>query len=216
MVKIDLSRTIKPGMWVFPAYIAPVICEWTRYELHGFRSNLLMLIEHTGTHVDSPAHFVEEGHFVDEVPLDRFCGRAIILDLHHVVANNKAFTVDEIEKSISKTDAAINEAIILLRTGWEDKWSTNDYQRNPGLSKEAAEYIVRRKVKAVGIDASSIDPGDSKDFPAHVALLKEGIVIYENLRNLESVGEAEFTFVGLPLRIEKGSASPVRAIAILE
>jgi kynurenine formamidase len=110
----------------------------------------------------------------------------------------------------------VNEAITLLRTGWEDKWSSDDYQRNPGLSKEAAEYIVRSKVKAVGIDAPSIDPGDSKDFPAHVTLLKEGIVIYENLKNLESVGKAEFTFMGLPLRIEKGSASPVRAIAIVK
>ncbi len=202
-------------MWVFPDYIAPIIREWTRHELHGFRSNLLMLIEHTGTHVDSPAHFIEEGPFIDEVSLDRFCGRAIILDLHHVMLNEKAFTVDEIEKSVPKTTTAIDEAIIILRTGWEDKWSTDDYQRNPGLSKEAAEYIVRHKVKAVGIDAPSIDPGDSKDFPAHVALLKEGIVIYENLKNLESVGEAEFTFVGLPLRIEKGSASPVRAVAIV-
>ena len=216
MVKIDLSRTIKPGMWVFPAYIAPVVCEWTRHELHGFRSNLLMLIEHTGTHVDSPAHFIEEGHFIDEVSLDRFCGRAIVLDLCHAVADNKAFTVDEIEKSILKTKAAADEAIVILRTGWEDKWSTDDYQRNPGLSKEAAEYIVRRKVKAVGIDAPSIDPGDSKEFPAHVTLLRDRIVIYENLKNLESVGEAEFTFVGLPLRIEKGSASPVRAIAIVK
>ena len=216
MVKIDLSRTIKPGMWVFPAYIAPVVREWTSRELHGFRSNLLMLIEHTGTHVDSPAHFIEEGSFIDEVSLDRFCGRAIILDLHHLVVNNKAFTVDEIEKSILKTRAAPDKAIILLRTGWEDKWSTDDYQRNPGLSKETAEYIVRRRVKAVGIDAPSIDAGDSKDFPAHVTLLKEGVVIYENLKNLESVGEAEFTFMGLPLRIEKGSASPVRAIAIVE
>jgi kynurenine formamidase len=175
-----------------------------------------MLIEHTGTHVDSPAHFIDEGSFIDEVSLDRFCGRAIIVDLHHAAANNKAFTVDEIEKSILKTRAAADEAIILLRTGWEDKWSTDDYQRNPGLSKEAAEYIVRRKVKAVGIDAPSIDPGNSKDYPAHVTLLKEGIVVYENLKNLESVGEAEFTFVGLPLRIEKGSASPVRAIAVLK
>jgi kynurenine formamidase len=216
MVKIDLSRTIKPGMWVFPAYIAPVVCEWTRHEVHGFRSNLLVLIEHTGTHVDSPAHFIEEGAFIDEVPLDRFYGRAVTVDLHNLAANNKAFTVDEIEKSILENRAAIDEAIVLLRTGWEEKWSTDDYQRNPGLSKEAAEYIVRRKVKAVGIDAPSIDPGDSKDFPAHVTLLKEGVVIYENLRNLESVGEAEFTFVGLPLGIEKGSASPVRAIAVLE
>jgi kynurenine formamidase len=174
-----------------------------------------MMIEHTGTHVDSPAHFIEEGPFIDQVSLDRFCGRAIILDLHHLAVSNKAFTMDEIEKSILKTGMAVDESIILLRTGWEDKWSTDDYQRNPGLSKEAAEYIVRRKVKAIGIDAPSIDTGDSKDFPAHATLLKEGIVIYENLKNLESVSEAEFTFVGLPLRIEKGSASPVRAIAIV-
>ena len=217
MVKIiDLSRTIKEDMPVFPAYATPVIREWTKLELHGFRSNLLMVIEHTGTHVDSPAHFMERGLSIDDVPLERFYGRATMIDLHGLAADNKKFTVDEIRKAVSKAKVSVRGSIVLLYTGWEDMWGTDVYLKNPGLSKDSSEYLVRQKVKAVGIDAPSIDSGDSEDFPAHKVLLRAGIPVYENLSNLKALETPEFTFNAFPLKIERGSASPVRAVAIRE
>jgi kynurenine formamidase len=213
---LDLTRTIEHDMPVFPAYLKPVIRGWTCLELHGFRSNLVMMIEHTGTHVDSPAHFMKEGPSIDELPLDSFHGRAVLLDLSSASVPNKSFKASDIKVATSAVGASVDRAIVLLRTGWEDRWNSDDYWRNPGLSREATAYLLKRRVKAVGIDTPSVDPGDSRDFPAHAMLLRKGVPIYENLTNLKALSKPEFMFAAFPLKIKGGSASPVRAVAVLD
>jgi len=84
----------------------------------------------------------------------------------------------------------------------------------PGLTREAAEYFVEKKVSAVGVDSPNPDHPDALDFPVHNTLLPRGILIIENLANLGSIKRPTFRFVGLPLKIRNGTGSPIRAVAL--
>jgi leucyl aminopeptidase (aminopeptidase T) len=89
----------------------------------------------------------------------------------------------------------------------------DEWLKHPALDEGAADYILDLKVNALGVDAPS---PDREPFPAHKKLLPEGILIYENLTNLGALVGKRFTFTGLPLKITRGSASPVRAVAFIE
>lgn len=211
---VDLSFEIHTGAPVFSAYPTPIIHKWVSIEEHGYYANLLMLIEHTLTHVDVPAHFIKNGLTVEKIPLDKFIGKGIVIDVSHKPPKSE-ITVEDIEKALKELNIAIGPGwIMLFHTGYDRKIGTSDFFDHPGLEWSASQYIARLKVNAVGIDAPSID---HEPYPAHKTLLSQGIVIYENLTNLDALmGNTGFKFIGLPLKIKAGSASPVRAIAILE
>jgi len=75
---IDLTMKLKTGSPVFPAYPIPIVHTRVNIRDHGFYANLLMMVEHTGTHVGSPAHFIEGAPTIDMVPLDRFMGLGVV------------------------------------------------------------------------------------------------------------------------------------------
>ena len=205
---IDLSAVIKSDALVFPGYPRPVILKWTDVEKHGYYSNVLHMVEHTLTHVDSPAHFVKGALTIDKVSLDHFIGKAIAIDFRDK-KNGGFITKEDLEKYVNKES---DIQVVLLYTGWDEYLGSEDYFKDyPGLSKDGAEYLRDLNIKAVGIDGPDIDSSKSDDFPAHNTLLPEGIVIYEGLVNLKEVTGKTFDFIGLPLKIYNGSASPVRA-----
>ncbi len=101
---------------------------------------------------------------------------------------------------------------VVLHTGWWRRWGTPDYfTAHPVLSGEAAEFLVESGVLLVGVDTPSVD---RPPFPAHLALLGNGVLIVENLTNLAAIGREIFQLVILPLRISGRDGSPVRAIAM--
>ncbi|ALM74644.1 cyclase family protein [Thermococcus barophilus] len=206
---VDLTMPLKTGAPVFPGYPTPIVHQWTSIEKDGYYSNLLMFVEHTGTHVDAPAHFVKDGATIDEVPLDRFMGKGVLVDVRDLPPKGM------ITADLIKSRASIGEnSIVLFLTGYDKKAGTDEWFEHPGLDESAAKYLAEKNVKAVGIDAPSID---HTPFPAHNILLPKGIVIYENLTNLEALLSAKnFCIIGIPLKIFKGSASPVRVIAKIE
>ncbi|MEM1509136.1 MAG: cyclase family protein [Thermofilaceae archaeon] len=207
---VDLSMELRTGTPVFPGYPIPIVHIWTSIDEHGYYSNLLMLDEHTGTHVDAPAHFVKEAATIDEVPLDRFIGEGVVIDVTDLPP--KAVITEE---SIRKAFKGINVGpgwVVLFRTGYDKKIGDLDWFNHPGLDEKAASYLTALNVNAVGTDAPSID---QQPFPAHKILLAKGIPIYENLTNLAEISGKRFKFYGIPLRIRKGSASPVRPIAVI-
>ncbi len=103
--------------------------------------------------------------------------------------------------------------IILFHTGYDRLAGRPEWFNHPGLGEDAARYLVELGVNAVGIDAPSID---HEPFPAHRILLSNSIPIYENLTNLDKLVGRVFQFIAFPLKIVRGSASPVRAVAVLE
>jgi len=211
---IDLSFEIHTGAPVFPLYPVPIVHKWTSIDEHGYYSNLLMFVEHTLTHVDVPAHFVKNGLTVEQMPLERFMGKCVVIDVSNKPPKYE-ITPEDIESQLKRLNVNVGPGwILLFYTGYDRKIGTPDFFNHPGLGWASSKYVAELKVNGVGFDAPSVD---HKPFPAHKTLLPKGIVLYENLTNLDKlVGLAGFKFIGLPLKIRKGSASPVRAIAIIE
>ncbi|RLF23280.1 MAG: cyclase family protein [Thermoprotei archaeon] len=213
---VDLSYKITHGMSVFPGYPIPAIIKWANIKVHGFYANVLYVVEHGGTHVDSPAHFIEEAPTIDKIPLGKFFGPCIALKVEPRRGN--VIGVEDIKRAENEQGLRLEkDLIVLLYTGWDSKWGSDEYFKNfPGIDSDAAEYLAEKEIKAVGIDSPSIDPPQATEFPAHKILLRKGILIYENLRSIGEVVGKRGTFYGVPLAIENGSASPVRAFIVLE
>jgi len=211
---IDLSFEIHSGAPVFPGYPVPIVHKWTSIEEHGYYANLLVFVEHTLTHVDVPAHFIKNGITVEHVPLEKCMGKGVVIDVSRKTSNSE-ITVEDIDKVLRELSLTIGPGwIVLFYTGYDKKIGTPEFFNHPGLGWAASRYLAGLKVNAVGIDAPSID---HEPYPAHKTLLSQGILIYENLTNLDLLlGNIGFKFIGLPLKIRAGSASPVRAIAIIE
>ncbi|WP_297464617.1 cyclase family protein [Thermococcus sp.] len=186
---IDLSTPISERTPVYPDDPPVSIKPWALIGRDGYYMNVLKMGEHTGTHVDAPAHFIPGGKTVDELPLEKFIGEAFVLDVRGGKGRVK---LDEIP------DSGYHNRIVLFLTEGRE------------LSPEVALFIVAEGIKAVGTDAMSIG-----DDAVHRILLSAEVPIFENLTNLDAVLGKEFTFMAFPLKIEGGSGSPVRAVAIM-
>jgi len=202
---------IKTNTPVFPSYPIPIVHTWTSVKEHGFYSNLLVLAEHTGTHVDAPAHVLEGGETIDLIPLERFMGEGIVVDAS-ALPPKASITKSFLEEAL-RGHGVGRGWIVLIMTGYEAKAGTPQWFEHPGLDGTAADYLAELGINAVGIDAPSVD---HPPYPAHEKLLRSGVAIYENLTNLKPLIGKRFKFIGVPLKIVKGSASPVRALAVLE
>jgi len=122
----------------------------------------------------------------------------------------------DIEDLIDWKDDIKKSDFILLYTGQENYWKTKKYfETYPVLSKDAANFLADFSLKGIGIDAASFDAIDSKNLPIHNILLKEDIILIENLCNLNKLINRHFIFCCFPLKIKDADASPVRACAII-
>ena len=167
----------------------------------------LSMSAHTGTHADMPSHFISGGSTCDKVPPEHFYGSAKVM---RVPVKSHIRKADLEPLDIQAGD------IILLDTGQSALMGHGMLSQNfIALTTEAAEYLVEKKIKTVGIDYLSVDPYDATDFAAHKALLGNGIAILEGLV-LEDVPEGIYTLSALPLKIPNGDGSPVRAVLVEE
>ena len=220
---VDLSHTLEEGIPVWPTHARFGHVLYESYELGDpARQYGLMLGEHTGTHMDAPLHFIQEdpAHYgINEVPLDRLAGRAVVIEATDVEPNGLLETshIQEWEEEHGPIEPGDR---VLVRYGWDERWATGPEGRSflkdwPGLGGEAAEYLVEKGVALVGCDTLAIDVFASEDNPAHYALLGNEVYIVENLKNLDRLPPFCF-FMAFPLKVKGGSGSPVRAVAFVE
>jgi len=208
---VDLSTSIASlSTPMFPGYPQPLKSTYTTIEENGYRSHVWSFVEHTATHVDAPAHFLKHGLTIEKVPLSRYVGHGIILNFSKK-KRKYAIRRDDIVKAVGERKVGLG-SVMLFYTGYTAKSNSPEWMDHPELTKEACEYIVKTKVKAIGFDAPSPDRGK---FPAHHILLPAKIGIYECLNNLGKLLNKDFIFVGAPLPLVGGSASPVRALALV-
>lgn len=211
---VDLSQEVSPATQMFPGYPQPALIPWTTRVHHGYLTEAMFMVTHTGTHVDAPWHYRPEGRKVHELSPAGFVARCHILDVRPKRAKARIGAV-EIRRAISATGFRKREAL-LLRTGWERMRGRGTYlSGNPALDRGGAEAIVRAQASLVGVDSANIDLPDATDYPAHHAILGAGIPVVENLANVGAIGATAFTLVALPLRLRGAGGSPVRAVAFV-
>lgn len=212
MTIVDLTALVTDKMPVFPGD-PHYRKEWhTYYESYPVCCSILTLGPHTGTHVDAPLHFIKGGQSIDQMPIETFTGRALCIDCRSVSQGDIA--VEHL-----KSVAIERDDIVLLFTGWQSRSGKPEFFEMawPGVSIEAADYLVGLGIKAIGTDTPSIDSikGLGSGAPAHMAFLGASMPIIESLVNLDKIMNRQVTFTALPLKLEGCEASPVRAIAVL-
>jgi kynurenine formamidase len=209
---IDLTLTISESIPSFPGSPKPQFISWSNLKEDGYNLELLFLSSHTGTHLDAPHHFIKNGLKINQIPLDRLIGKAILIKIKKT--KNNAITKSDIILFERKNGEIPNKSSIFFFTGWQKNLKKKNYfTENPGLDISAAKYIVSKKINLVGIDSPSIDLGNDESFSVHHIFSKNNILIVENLTNLKKISSKEFNFTILPLKLKDATGSPVRAIA---
>ena len=210
----DLTQTIRYEMQTFDPHVKPLTIPWAKMDIHGYESELIFMSTHTGTHMDAPYHFHLDGKRIDEIPVSMFVADAVLLNIKKPARGY--VTKDDIVSCEKKVRISKGNAVV-ISTGWETHAAKSDYlSNNPGLSKDAARYLVSKKVSIVGIDTANVDHPSASNFAVHKILLPKGALIVENLCNLSKIKQRSFRLIVLPLKIKGASGSPVRAIAITE
>ena len=213
MKSIDLTLTISEKLPTFPGSPTPRFISWERIATDGYNLELLFLSSHSGTHMDAPYHFLEKGSTIDQISANRLVRKAILIKIKKT-ANQQISKKDIIEFE-SKNQKIPNKSTVVFSTGWSKNLGKKHYfEKNPGLSIDAAKYLASKKINLVGIDSPSIDLGTNSKFSVHHILAKNNILIVENLTNLEKIKSNNFTLAVLPLKLKNATGSPVRAIAI--
>ncbi|HBS47867.1 TPA: cyclase [Candidatus Dependentiae bacterium] len=200
---IDISWPISEQTTQYKTKKEIKIIPTKTFEKDYFRESLITIGSHSGTHVDSPAHYLQHGTTLDKIPLSSLIGPANVLDLSHI---NEKITAQDLEKFEIKKDE-----IILLKTKNSNKAAFETFDPNfIYLSTDGAQFLTEKKVKAVGIDYLGIErnqPGHE----THKILLEKNILIIEGLR-LKEVKSGKYIFTCLPLLIENIESSPARTI----
>jgi arylformamidase len=210
MTLIDVSVPIHAGM---PIYEGDPPVEVTMHTAiaAGAPADVrrLVLGTHTGTHVDAPAHFIAGGATVDRLPLDVLVGPArVALPRPHAV-----ITRESLEALCPRgAPRRPEDERLLLKTSNSAGWALGRFTREyVALDAGAADWIVERGVRLVGIDGLSVDPWDSPGFPAHRRLLGAGVVILEGL-DLSRVEPGACELLCLPLPLRGLDGAPCRAL----
>lgn len=204
----DITLTVSPQSIVWPGD-TPVVIKHTSSIASGDNANVseISMSCHTGTHVDAPNHFLNNGVTVDDLSLDLLVGRAYVLHLPDVSMITASV--------LMQADIPPRTRRLLFKTRNSDLWANGNKEFQTdfvALSVDAAELLVDRNVKVVGIDYLSIAPY-KMGTPVHTILLNAGVVVIEGL-DLSKVSQGRYTLHCLPLKLGGADGAPTRAVLV--
>ncbi len=218
---IDLSWPIHTNMPVFPGILKTYVGVYVGHK-DSFRppnissqTNIMVMSDHAGTHIDAPLHFNPDGKGIDHMPVDKMIGNAAMQDFSFKKPGDSV-TLAEVKKNFES--AGINPKslnYILFRTGAADYYHADEYPAHYlEIRLDLVEWLLDQGIFAFGVDASAVD--HPKDRSTHMLMRKRLFYQIENLRNLDKVPQDRiFTFICAPLLLKDSSASPVRALALI-
>lgn len=204
----DVTLTITHDMPVWPGDTPPTLVRTGSIE-KGDNANTseVTLSVHTGTHVDAPDHFMNNGKTVEQLSLEALIGRAYVLYLPDV----KQITAAVVEAA----DIPPRTRRLLFKTRNSEYWAkgVKEFQTDfVGITEDAAQLLVDRNVRLVGVDYLSVAPY-KKSRPTHRLLLEAGVVVVEGL-DLSQVSQGRYTLTCLPLKLGGSDGAPARVILV--
>lgn len=210
---VDLTHCLSSNVPRSGMFSAPKLTRIVDMPEKQLTISRIETVVHMGTHLDAPRHFYLDGPPMEAVPLDRFMGPGVVL--HVDLPPDGVIEPADLERA----EPAIEPGdIVAVHTGWAEKWGTPDWDRHPCFSVDAARWLRDRRVKLLAVDTSTPDlplPRRAPDFifPVHRALLADGILIAEQLANLQALAGRRVEFMFGPLPIEGSDGSPARVLA---
>jgi arylformamidase len=212
---VDLSHRLEPGKQRFKLEIKPSpVEEWVpEYKVPAGEWYIMEDLEmctHVGTHVESPYHALREGKHVADMDIRKLIGEAVVVDFFDK-GYQDAITRSDIEK---RGEHIRQSDIVLIRTGLSRYYGTPQYRR-PYVETEAIGWLIRKKIKCLGIDCSGIENRAAASHEInHRTLFNNDIPLIEDMNNLDKLKETRVFFIALTLPIEGLDASLIRPIAI--
>ncbi|MBT2662905.1 arylformamidase [Bacillus sp. ISL-45] len=199
---IDISQVLNNSIPVWPGD-TPFQYEvsWGMEESGSVNVGQVTMSTHTGTHIDAPFHFENDGKKVIELDFNLYIGPALVIH----VEKPESIGIKELQG----VDLNGVERLLIRTDSWQDK--TVFPESIPHIEPELAAFLAGHGVKLLGLDLPSVDPLDSKELSAHHELNNQGIHILEGLV-LDKIEPGEYELAALPLALEQGDGSPVRAV----
>lgn len=208
---IDLTQSMTNGMPVMAGITPPVFRDLANVAADGYAMSEYTFVNHTGTHVDAPAHQIAGGGTLDDIPLDRLVTEALTID----VSAHQPGPVGLGELGRHLPDVRRND-IVLLRSGNARNWGTDAYWHGWCYPDAAASTaLIEAGVAGVGFDGPSADPVDSTDYELHHVWLSAGAIILENLAALDQLPD-RCRIVVAPLKVKAANGGPARVFALLD
>ncbi len=207
----DISLPISPDLPVWPGD-PPVVLERVRTRSEGSASNdsRIACSVHSGTHVDAPLHFIDQGASVEHLPLDILVGPAALVEVPEA---------DIITQEILENQPLPEETKrLLIKTRNSALWQDATQAFNPdfvALDSQAARWVVDRGIRLIGVDYLSVQLFNDKDPTTHRVLLEAGVVILEGL-DLRAVKPGNYKLICLPIKLVGSDGAPARTILIEE
>lgn len=202
MTYIDLTHTFTTNMPVYPGDPEPKLVDVASVKKEGWADQEIKTSMHVGTHMDAPGHMIEGGKKLSDYPISHFFGRGHLLDAR----GKEAIDIELLEgKEIQEGN------MVLVMTGLYHYFGSPKYfEIYPPVTEAFAEKLAELGVKLLGLDSCT---PDSSPYPIHKMLLKNDILIAENLTNLEALlGHSEFEIIALPAKLQTDGA-PARVVA---
>ncbi len=212
---VDLSVPVGPQTVTYPGDPRPSLTVHSTIERDGFNLLDVHLGSQSGTHVDAPYHFEEDGARIDELDLGLFAGPGVVVDATGLGPRG-VVTWEHLAPAVEDIRPG---TIVLLRTGWDRHYGAPAYFENPYLDAGACGRLLDLGVRTIGLDAINLDETPDEDhpgvgFPCHHLIAAVGGVIIENLRGLDGIDFADPFISCLPIRLEAADGAPVRAVAV--
>jgi arylformamidase len=208
---IDLTQSMTNGMPVMAGITPPRFHDLANVAADGYAMSEYSFVNHTGTHVDAPAHQIAGGGTLDDIPLDHLVTEALTIDVG--AHEPGAVGLDALRGHLP--DVRRND-IVLLRSGNAGNWGTEAYWHGWCYPDAAASRaLIEAGVAGVGFDGPSADPVDSTDYQLHHVWLSAGAIILENLAALDEL-PARCRIVVAPLKVKAANGGPARIFALLD
>jgi kynurenine formamidase len=208
---VDLSHALTESTPVYPGDPQPRIFTATTVAADGYNLSHVQIGTQTGTHIDAPFHFRDDGATVDRMPLELTVGPAVVVDVTGKGAGERITLAD-----LEPHRAALTPGrIVLFATGWYEHAGTERFFAHPYLAAEVGEAILAAGVRTIAIDALNADFTGGEEFPIHDMFADAGGFIAENLANTGALtpGVMPLLFL-LPLNLVGCDGAPVRAVAL--
>jgi arylformamidase len=208
---VDLTQPMTNGMPVMEGIEPPQFRDLAHVEADGYAMSQYTFINHTGTHVDAPAHQIAGGETLDDIPLDRLVTEALTID----VSAHRPGPVGLAELGPYLAETRPGD-IVLLRSGNARNWGTDAYWHGWCYpDAPAARELISAGVSGVGFDGPSADPVESTDYALHQVWLSAGRIILENLASMDGL-PARCRIVVAPLKVAAANGGPARVFALVE
>lgn len=207
---VDLSWEVSEESPIYPGDPEPKVTVATTLENEGYNLSGVYVGTQTGTHVDAPYHFSNEGETIDNMELDFFFGEAVVIRVTEKGENEK-ITMEDVMPYDEKIKA---DTIVLFNTNWYKKRGTEEFFRHPYVSGEVAEYLVNKGVRFLCIDTINADQTGGTEFPVHDLFSEKRLMIGENWANFDQIDFENVVVAAFPMKIVGTDGSPVRAVAM--